>query len=176
MRMNLALTVLIAALYTLPAFGQQATREDFNEFTKASVGRWIGQITWIADWPGIGKKGDKATCYAENKISEDGNALISKSFGGNGSGTSITMYDAGAKQIRESGVDSGGSVWTAIYFKEGGKWASTSTGSLADGSKVEGKALATYTDDGNTVTFTGTVTINGKKADDLHDVYRRVSK
>ena len=39
----------------------QSTRADFKEFCKAMEGRWIGEVVWVADWPGFGKKGDKVT-------------------------------------------------------------------------------------------------------------------
>ncbi len=167
--------VLVLALATM-AMAQQATCEDFKEYIQISVGRWVGEVTWVTDWPGLGKKGDKVTCYSETRITEDGNALINKFYGGNGSGSSITVYDAAAKQIRESGVDSGGTVGTNVYFKEGGKWVEISTGSLADGRKTESKSTVAISNNGNTQIWTGTGTIGGKKVDDQHDVWRRVSK
>ena len=168
--------VMIVALSALPAFGQQATREDFNELMKVMAGRWVGEVTFIADWPGVGKKGQKVTGYSEIKIAEDGNALSGRNFGGTGSGTWLIVFDAAAKQIKEAGVDSGGTVWTASYFKEGGKWRYHQTGSLGDGSKIEGKYAIAISDNGNTHTWTGPTTIGGKSADALHDVFRRVSK
>jgi hypothetical protein len=87
------------------------------------------------------------------------------------------VYDAGAKQIKEIGVDSGGTVSINIYSKVNAtKWLQTSTGSLADGSKIEGRYEANITENGSTWTWSGTTTIGGKKQDDLHDVWRRVSK
>jgi hypothetical protein len=169
--------VAFVAIAVLPAMSQQATRADFNDYAKALVGRWVGQVTWVADWPGQGKKGDKVTGYSEAKLSEDGNAIITKFFGGTGSSSSIVVYDAGAKQIKEIAVDSGGTVTINIYSKVSPtKWAETSTGSLADGSKVEGKYEVNVTENGNTWSFSGTTTIGGKKQDDLHDVWRRVGK
>jgi hypothetical protein len=176
MRIKSIPAVLIAALCALPAFGQQTTREDFKGFCQVMAGRWVGDITWILDWPGVGKKGDKVTGYSENKVSEDGHALLGRFFGGKASSSSITVYDAGAKQIRANGVDSGGTVWTAIYYKKDGKWTSHETGSLPDGSKYDGLYSVTISEGGNTHTWTGSTTTEGKKADELHDVWRRVSK
>ena len=73
-------------------------------------------------------------------------------------------------------MDSGGTVWTIVYSKVGDKWVGVQTGSLADGSKVESKTTLTLSDNGNTQTWTGPTTVGGKKVDDQHDVYRRVSK
>ena len=174
--MKLVSSVLLIALSALPAFGQQSTRDDFKEYCQTMVGRWVGDVTWIMDWPGFGKRGDKVTAYSENKIMEDGNALLGRFFGGPGSGTGITVYDAGAKQIRGSGADSGGTTFTSVVSKQNGRWVSVETGSHADGTKYEGKYTVVISDNGNTHTWTGSTKIIGKKADELHDVWRRVSK
>ncbi len=42
--------------------------------------------------------------------------------------------------------------------------------------KIEGTLTVTPIDNGNTLTTTGYLTIGGKKSDDLHDVFHRVSK
>ena len=177
MKTRLVLIVLFVALSAVPAMGQTATRADFNDFAKACVGRWVGQVTWVADWPGQGKKGEKATAYSEFRLSEDGSAIITKGMGGSGSGSSIIAYDAAAKQIKEMFVDSGGTVMINIYSKVSPtKWAQSTTGSLPDGKKMEGKYEANITENGNTWNWTGTTMIGGVKQDDLHDVWRRVSK
>lgn len=174
--MKLISSVLLIALTALPAFGQQSTREDFKEFCQAFAGRWLGDVTWIMDWPGFGKRGDKVTAFLENRITEDGNVVVGRFFGGPGSGSSVFAYDAGAKQIRGNGADSGGTVWTAVFSKQNGKWVSAETGSHADGTKYEGKYTVAISDGGNTHTWTGSTKITGKKADELKDVWRRVSK
>ena len=46
----------------------QSTRADFKELCKAIEGRWIGEMVWVADWPGFGKKGDKFTGYSDFRI------------------------------------------------------------------------------------------------------------
>ena len=103
-------------------------------------------------------------------------AIIGRFFGGGGSGTWITVFDAGLKQIKEISSSSGGTVWSTVYFKENGKWVSLQTGSNPDGSKIEAENTLTMSDNGNTHTWTGTTMIGGKKVDELHDIYRRVSK
>lgn len=176
MRQRIALIIVVFVLCALPAAGQQSTRQDFIDFAKAMSGRWVGAITWVTDWPGIGKRGDKATGYSEIKLTEDGNALIGRFFGGIGSQTWLTVYDAANKQIRENGVDTGGTIWTCIYSKSGTQWSGTQTGCLANGSRMESKLLLTIADNGNTHTWTGTNVIGGKKVDDTHDVFHRLSK
>lgn len=174
--MKLRSSVLLVMLTVLPAFGQQTTREEFKEFCQAMSGRWVGDITWIMDWPGFGKRGDKVTAYSENKVMEDGHSMLGRFYGGPGSGTSIAVYDAGAKQIRVSGADSGGTTFVAIVSKKDGKWTSVENGSHADGTKYEGRYTVTISDNGNTHTWSGSTKISGKQADELKDVWRRVSK
>lgn len=115
---SLLLVLVVAAL---PAFGQQFTREDFREYCQMMSGRWVGDVTWDADWPGMGKRGEKVTAYGEIRLAEDGHALVGRFFGGAGSWSWTTLYDAGAQQIRTTGVDSGGTVWSIVVQKKDGK-------------------------------------------------------
>ena len=179
--MKLLLSVLLVLIFLFPLttsvlLGQTSSRAEFEEYCKAMEGRWVGDVTWIADWPGWGKKGDKITGYWEGRITADGNALLGVFYGGNGMGTGITYYDPGTKQIKGVSVSSGGSVWNNVLFKKDGKWQQLSTGSNPGGSKIEEKNTLTISNDGNTGTWTGTGTIGGEKMDPLHDVWRRVSK
>ncbi len=178
MKSALTLSLLTVSLIALPVLGQESTREDFKEFSQAMQGRWVGEVTWITDWPGVGgRKGEKATCYCEIRTTEDGNAVLGKFLGGGGSGTWLTVYEAGSKQIKETNVTSGGTVWMTTFSKlKDGTWSGIQTGSNPDGSKIEAKLTLTITDDGDTHTWTGTTMIGGKKVDELHDVWRRVSK
>ena len=152
------------------------TREDFKQWCDAWKGRWIGEVTWVADWPGLGKKGDKVTAYLEATTIEDGNGMVAKFFGGNGSGTVVFAYDAVAKQIKSMTIVSGGFTGTAILYKKDGKWVQESRGSLPDGKTTKGTSLHTYSDGGNTLTITGSGTVDGKPNDEQRDVWRRVSK
>jgi hypothetical protein len=173
---SLALVVAITLVGATTCSAQQATKEEFVEYSRMLEGRWIAEVTWVADWPGLGKKGEKVTAYTENTIAVEGNALIGIFYGGAGTGRILTTYDAGAKQIQGLVVTSGGTVWHFVVNKENGKWVMSSTGSNADGSKLEGKSTLTISDDGNTNTWTGSTIIGGKKVDEQRDVYRRAGK
>jgi hypothetical protein len=168
--------ILTIFMSTSVLIGQTSTRAEFEEYCKAMEGRWVGDVTWIADWPGYGKKGDNVTCYWESRIIADGNALSEVYYGGNGMATGITYFDAGTKQIKGVSVSSGGTVWNWMLFKKEGKWQSHNTGSNPDGSKIEEKNTLTISNDGNTGTWTGTGTIGGEKMDPLHDVWQRASQ
>ena len=166
---------LFLAVLASPAYSQESSREDFRDFCKAFEGRWVGDVTWVADWAAYGKRGDKVTAYFEGKIIEDGNAFMGRFFGGTGSGTSLVMYDAGAKRIKWIWINSGGSASQDIVFRDGKNWVSKSVGCTADGTKTEYLSTITVSDDGNTHTWTGSGKVGGKKVDDQHDVWRRVS-
>ena len=153
---------------------QQASEEEFKAYQSTMEGRWVGEVTWIADWPGLGKKGDKVTGYSGIRAAADGHALVGHFHGGNGTGRWITVYHAGAKQIREMGIDSGGTTWNCMISRREGHWRSQCTGSLADGTKTEGDYTLNVSDDGNTHRWTGGTTIGGEAVDPLQDVWTRV--
>jgi len=167
--------LLLATLFTVPAVAQESSKADFEEFCKAMQGRWVGDVVWTNDWPGLGEKGDKVKAYAEIKIIEDGNALLGRFYGGNGSATWLTDYDAASKTIRENWVTSGGTTWTKTWYKEDGKWVGILEASNPDGSKVESKDILTISENGNKHSYSGTSTVEGKAGDERQDVWVRVS-
>ena len=174
--MKLVSSLLLALLTALPAFAQQATREDFKEFCQLMAGRWIGENPLEADWPGIGKRGEKLASYYEGTVADDGHVLFGRFYQGPGSGMEVAVYDAAAKQIRVSGGDSGGTTWLFTLYKKDGKWTSKGINTLADGTKYEGLYTLTVSDNGRTNRWTGTTKVPGKESDAVNNVYRRVSK
>ncbi len=172
----LSALVTFSLLLSTPVLAQESSRADFEEFCKAMEGRWVGDVVWIADWPGLGKKGDRVTCYCELTIVNDGNALLGRFYGGDGAGTWLTVYDAAKKEIRETGTNSGGTQMTHIYSKtDEGTWASKMTGSNADGGKLAGQFVLEISENGNKHSWSGASTTDGKPNDELQDVWRRVS-
>ena len=180
--MNKAVVISLSIILTIfmstsALIGQTSSRAEFEEYCKTWEGRWIGDVTWIADWPGMGKKGDKVTGYFESKIIADGNALSGVFYGGNGMETSIQYFDPGTKQIKGVAVSSGGTIFHWVVFKKEGKWQIFDTASsLPDGRKFEGKGTLTISNGGKTLAWAGTATIGGEKSDPWQDVWRRVSK
>ena len=181
--MNKAVVISLSIILTIfmstsAILGQTSTRAEFDEYCKIWEGRWIGDVIWIADWPGVGgKKGDKVTCYWEGRVVADGNAFLGVFYGGNGTHTSTLYFNPGTKQIKGLAVSSGGTVWNWVVFKKDGKWQVLDTdSSLPDGRNIEGKSTLTISNGGNTHTWTGTGTISGEKMDPRRDVWRRVSK
>ena len=119
----ISLSTILTILLSISALlGQTSTSAEFEEYCKAWEGRWVGDVTWIADWPGWGTKGDKVTAYFEARIVADGKVVSGVYYGGNGMGTGITYFDPGTKQIKGVFVSSGGTVWNNVLFKKDGKW------------------------------------------------------
>ena len=170
------LTMLIVCFSSGQVGAQEATRDEFKELCAIWQGRWIGDVIWVADWPGLGKKGDKATAYWDCTVTEDGHVLQGNFYGGSGSGTVLIAFDTGAKTIRSIAVASGGTLWNATYFKRDGKWIQKSIGSNASGEKIESESTMNFSDGGNTLTWSGSGTVDGKKTDAHRDVYRRLNK
>ncbi|MGE3776941.1 MAG: hypothetical protein AB7F89_07150 [Pirellulaceae bacterium] len=174
MKSHMVLTALLFVSSSTWATAQEASREDFEEYCRTQQGRWVGEVRWMADWPGLGRKGDKVTCYWEGTRAADGNVLTGTFYGGSGTARSLCYHDTDSKSIREVMVTSGGTVWTSVVFRRGGVWVSKTSGSNPDGSKIETESTLTMTDNGNTATWTGSGTVGGKKTEDQHDVWRRV--
>jgi hypothetical protein len=66
--------------------------------------------------------------------------------------------------------------WNRIVYRKGDKWICIIDGSMPDGKKIAGELVDTISDEGDTHTWTGPVTVGGEKADPVHDVWRRVGK
>ena len=166
--------VVLAASFIL---GQaEPPDRPLKEFGELIVGRWIGEITLVADWPGIGKKGEKVAGHWVVRWVADKRGLEDESFTGEGTGKSIYFWDPVSKKIKNMGVDSGGTTFETEIWKEGDKWTAKSTGSLADGTKTEGTFVLIVKDGGDTIVIEGEGTVGGKPTLPLRDVYKRVSK
>ena len=150
------------------------TRADFQKYCSLNEGRWIGNVTWVTDWPGFGKKGDKITAYYEARKSEDGNAVITRFLGGPGSETGLVFYDPAAKKIRSVTVSSGGTVFRATLTPVGDNWRQHVDVTLPDGTKGKIRLDLVYANGGKNLT----IHINGKLGDevikDQKDIWRRV--
>ena len=171
--LSIILTIFVS---TSALFGQTSSRAEFEEYCKVWEGRWIGEVIWGADLPGYGKKGDKVTAYYDGRIVADGNAFSGVFYSGNGMDTGIIYFDAGTKQIKRVAVTSGGTVLNMILYKKDGKWQRLVTGSLPDGSKIEGKNTLTISNGGNTIALSTTGITGGERIDPSRSVFRRVSK
>ncbi len=158
---------------------QETTFAEFKEFGNLMVGRWVGDITFIADWPGQTKRqGDKVTGYTTYSWIVDGKAIESVEHAGNTVGKTLISWDGTTNQIRLSHVGSAGGTYQAVAWKsKPNKWNWRVTGGgQADGKRMGGQGSWTFKDDGNTLVLNGSVLLDGKKLPKLHDVYTRLSE
>ena len=179
MRVRSHLSLLaVAVLLLAPSVSsaQQSTFADFEAYREAMVGRWLGEVTWITDWPGLGIKGEKTIAHVENRSEADGRIMISSFYGGNGTSRSIVVFDAATGEIRETGSDSGGTTWVCVISRQAGQWGSRCTGSLSDGTPTEGENTLAISDSGDTHRRTGRNTVGGVETDPLQDIWRRISR
>jgi hypothetical protein len=156
-----------------------STPQDFQELGKLMVGRWSGDITLIADWPGMKKKaGEKLINYRTAQWAADGKAFTDTVVGGETTGISLWIFDPVAKQIRQRAVDSAGGSIDAIAWKEdSARWGfKVTSGGLADGTKMEGTGHLLFTDGGKSYVVEADVTLGGKPLLKLHDTYVRLNQ
>ena len=170
----MSIVTLALLVFSANSFAQEATREDFNEFSRLMAGRWIADITWVEDWPGVGKKGDKATGYFDVKQEADGHVLVGRHYAGKGAGIWMVAYHAADKKITGTYADVSG-ISQMTYYKKNGKWMEDVKGSLSDGRRNQASSTITYSENGNKMVLVGTGTTDGKKQDKRHDVYRRIT-
>lgn len=174
----LSSTVVVLAV-VLGQGEMTSTPEEFQEFGSLVVGRWSGDITLIADWPGMKKKaGEKLINYMTVQWVADGKSFIATTVGGETTNFSLWFYDPIAKQIQVSTPDSAGGTLHAVIWKVSrGKWGFKVTGGgLADGRKSGGEGHILFEDDGNTQILEGDMTLGGAPLPKLRDVYTRLAK
>ena len=102
--------------------------------------------------------------------------MTGRFYAGPGSGTVLAHYDARTRQIWERAVSSGGNVWNHLIYKHDGAWHVQTIGSTADGKKISGTSIRSFSDKGKTQRWSGTWSIDGKKLDPLRDVFRRLDE
>jgi hypothetical protein len=138
------------------------------------VGRWIGDVTLIRDWPGIGKRGEKIVAYWTVRWTADRKALLCEWQGGQGVYTSLWAWDPVARRILDLTARSDGITGLATITQAGDKWISKAEGGLADGTKASHDIAIEFHEDGRVLRMRGEVIIGGEKTDPLDDVYRRL--
>ena len=156
----------------------KSTREDFKALGELMVGRWMIDVTYIADWPDQTKKqGEKEVGYSTIRWIADGNGLEWEQAIGNGTGKSLVMWDATTSQIMSCNVNTGGTGQVVIWKKSDTEWCWKLTGGgLNDGRKSEGTGTMVFKDGGKTFVLAGKSTLGGKALAPLNDVYTRVGK
>lgn len=175
---GIMIPVCLLLLFTASAAAQtpgQQSRAPIKEFGDLIVGRWISDVTWAVDYPGLGKKGEKVTGFDAWRWVVDGAALECDWLLGATSGRTIMWWDASTKQVRTLDVDSGGNWSGGTVVKQDAKWVWVRKGSFADGRNVEYRSETTFQDNGRTRVDAG-ATILGGVRNEYRDIFKRVTK
>jgi hypothetical protein len=174
----IAMPILVLVLFAagMPAlFAQQQAGTPLKEIGDLLVGRWMFEITWAVDYPGLGKKGEKVIGYEVCRWIADRAALECEFMGGKANGKSTYWWDATSKQVRVLDVDSGGNWAEGTVSKQGPKLACVLSGGIIDGNRVEYKWEISFQDSGNTRISEGATILNGVR-NPFKDTHKRVAK
>jgi hypothetical protein len=172
--LGIVLVALLAVAVSASPVPQQAGTP-LKDVGDLLVGSWTGEGTYAADYPGLGKKGEKFTStytcrWVSGQAAIECEGVLNKS-------TSATFYwwNAGSKQVKYIGMDSSGRCREGTITKQGAKLAWEAAGSFADGRRFEAKGESTFQDNGNTRIEAGAVILNGVR-NEYRDTYKRVLK
>lgn len=169
-------SVASLVIVALAAVGQPPATP-LEEFGEMLVGRWIGDATLVADWPGIGKKGEKVVNHLTYRWIADRRGIEAEAFAGQGTGKGIYFWDPATKKIVEYRINSGGTTGRVEYVKKNGRWEFTLTGNQPDGAAYKAEGVILVKDGGATLIWEGpSGSMEGEKMLNLRDVYRRASK
>lgn len=146
-----------------------------QEYGDVLVGRWVGDITLVADWPEVGSKGEKVVAYETVRWILDGHALEVEGRVGTGAGKTIIVWDPVSQTIREYGTSAGTGSWSGVTRKVDDAWITEGTGFLPDGTKTSGTSKLVFSDEGRVRTYTGSGHVGDEEHLPLHDVYTKVS-
>ncbi len=169
-----SIAAVTISLLATPVFAQESSWEDFRGFCKSIEGRWVGQVTYAADRPGFGKKGETTVSYFQSRYLADKHCLVGEFLGGDGSGTWILAHDPGANRITSLALRSNGQRSDGVIYKKDGKWMERFKSTNADGTKEEAISVLAISDGGETHTWTMNGNVGDKKLDETRDVWRRV--
>lgn len=152
------------------------TSADFQAYGELIVGEWQGEFVLSGDVPGVGKNGDKLKGRATIVWANDNKGLEVRWKFGPVTGTTITYWDAEARQIRETAFDSAGAVYQGHVAREDGQWVASSVAAYPNGTRRAVIDRLTVADGGKTHVHEGVVHLNGERQPDYRDVWRRVEK
>ena len=152
------------------------TKEEFNEWCDAWKGRWVGEVTFVADWPGLGKRGEKVTAYLDATPLKTGKVwcgsslavLVLAPFY-----SPMTRSRSKSNQCQSYPADSPGRQSFTDRTAHGCKKAKEAY-QTAKG--VREVTIYTFSESGRKVVTTGSGSVDGKPNEKLADVWRRVSE
>jgi hypothetical protein len=159
---------------------QKSTLNDFYAFCDLLEGRWMVDVTLIADWPGIGlKRGEKFKGYDSFTKILDGEALEWSSVGGEGEFRAIFHWDSHSSTIHCNAYTSGGAMHHSVWWKEEeGKYALWLKRAFErDNRRLAGKAGIQFDRNARSFRFTSdNLKLGGEALDKLEDIFHKISK
>lgn len=161
--------VFVLAIAAAPTHAA-APLEDYSNLL---VGDWTEEGIYAADYPGIGKKGEKFTVTVGCRWTAGRSAIACEGRDARRDWTSLYWWDAGSKQIRSVDANSGGNSDICTTAKQGAKYLWTCAGSFADGRPVKYEGQTLVEDGGNTRIDVGATILEGSRSE-FRDTYRRV--
>jgi hypothetical protein len=174
----IALGLLACASSALAADRETSTPQEFQEWGDLVVGRWVGDIKYVADWPGQEQgRGKTVVGYCDYHWTLDKKAIEATTIDGTASSRELHYWDAPTKNIKLFIVSSNGYTLEGVVWKKSKNvfaWRITG-GGVVDGRAHGGTGETSFTDNGRTMTITGETTLGGKKNDPLKDVYKKLS-
>ncbi len=176
-RIIASLVVLFSSPVVFADHHETATTAEFEELGNKLAGRWIDDVTLIADWPGLKKKkGDKLVAYTSFRWAVGKKAIIQTGVLGEVADFALWTHNPVSKQITGRLVNTTGTVINAVFWKETpDKWGFRMTGSLSDGKKQKGSGHIVFSNGGKTLIWlSDNMTLDGKPTDKLKDVSHRL--
>ena len=173
-RTVITLVALLAVTVSASAAPQQVGTP-LKDIGDLIIGRWTGEGIYAADYPGVGKKGEKFTSTVTCRWVAGQAAVQCEGVENKTTWTTFYWYDALSKQVKYVDANSGGNYAEGTMTKQGAKLVWASAGILADGRQVAYKGETTFQDNGNTRIETGATILNGVR-NEFRDTYKRVPK
>lgn len=159
--------------------GSRATAGDsLTEFQAVGmryVGTWVGSGTYSTDFPGVAKKGDQFSSTSTCSWTAARSAILCQGVEGierKENGVQLIYWDPAKKKLRMTLVDSGGNFDQGIGSVQADKVVWKSVGKFADGRQVRFEWTTTFTNNDNTQSHSGFVTVDGVKSNFSYAVKR----
>lgn len=166
---------LIVAAVSMSTLASAQGSSGLGDVGSLIVGDWTGEGIYAADYPGVGKKGEKFTTTHSCRWAAGRAAISCEGTWGNTPWVGSYWWDPVAKQVRSLRVNSGGNYDQGTISKQGPKLVWASAGSFSDGRNVEYRGETVFENNGNSFIDIG-ATILGGVRNEFRDTFKRVVK
>ena len=130
------------------------TREDFEEYCAALVGRWSGEVNSVIGETNVTNTQEETQNYfLEFRRSEGGHALIMEQVSARQNASGTIYYNAASRQVRMTQTSSDGVVNQEVLYREGDAWIRHTEQTAVDGTIREFFSILKFSGDGSTMTI-----------------------